>query len=95
MTALPLLLCVCVIAECKAHIHATISLLATEQPAYAAIAGHIARQELIVEAALTGRREPALAALATDPLVRDPATVAPMLDALLEANEKVMQQGEQ
>jgi alpha-galactosidase len=54
--------------------------------AYAAIAPHVARQELIVEAALTGQRAPALAALASDPLLRDPATVAPMLDALLEAN---------
>ena len=32
------------------------------------------------------RREPALAALATDPLVRDPAVVEPMLGELLEAN---------
>ena len=54
--------------------------------AYAVIAPHVARQELIVEAALTNRREPALAALATDPQVHDPATVAPMLDELLEAN---------
>jgi alpha-galactosidase/6-phospho-beta-glucosidase family protein len=46
----------------------------------------VARQELIVEAALTGRREPALSALATDPLVRDPMTVVPMLDELLVAN---------
>ena len=44
-------------------------------PAFAVIAPHVARQELIVEAAL-----------ATDPLVRDPATVAPMLDELLAAN---------
>jgi alpha-galactosidase len=55
-------------------------------PVYAALAPHVARQELIVESALTGRREPALAALATDPLVRDPATVEPMLDELLAAN---------
>jgi alpha-galactosidase/6-phospho-beta-glucosidase family protein len=54
--------------------------------AYAVIAPHVARQELIVEAALTGRREPALAALATDPQVHDPAVVEPMLDELLEAN---------
>jgi alpha-galactosidase/6-phospho-beta-glucosidase family protein len=50
------------------------------------LAGHIARQELIVEAALTGRREPALSALATDPLVRDPMMVVRMLDELLVAN---------
>jgi len=54
--------------------------------AYAVIAPHVARQELIVEAALTGQRQPALAALATDPLVRDPATVEPMLNELLAAN---------
>jgi alpha-galactosidase/6-phospho-beta-glucosidase family protein len=50
------------------------------------LAGHVARQESIVEAALTGRREPALSALATDPLVRDPMTVVPMLNELLVAN---------
>jgi len=54
--------------------------------AYAVTASHVARQELIVEAALSGRREPALAALATDPMVPDPAVVEPMLDELLEAN---------
>ena len=50
------------------------------------LASHVARQELIVEAALTGHREPALSALVTDPLVRDPRMVAPMLDELLVAN---------
>ena len=54
--------------------------------AYAVIAPHVARQEMIVEAALTNRLEPALAALATDPLVHDPATVKPLLNELLEAN---------
>jgi len=54
--------------------------------AYAAIAPHVARQELIVEAALTSQREPALAALATDPLVTDPAVVESMLEELLAAN---------
>jgi alpha-galactosidase/6-phospho-beta-glucosidase family protein len=54
--------------------------------AYAVIAPHVARQELIVEAALTSQRGPALAALATDPLVHDPATAKQMLDQLLEAN---------
>lgn len=54
--------------------------------AYAAIAPHVARQEQIVEAALTGRREPALAALATDLLVRDPTTVQPMFEELMAAN---------
>jgi hypothetical protein len=50
------------------------------------LAGHVARQELIVEAALTGCREPALSALATDPLVRDPMIAGRMLDELLVAN---------
>jgi len=59
--------------------------------AHAVIAPHVARQELIVEAALTSQYEPALAALATDPLVRDPATVAPMLDELLAANAEFME----
>jgi alpha-galactosidase/6-phospho-beta-glucosidase family protein len=58
--------------------------------AYAVIAPHVARQELIVEAALSGQREPALAALATDPLVPDPAVVEPMLSGLLEANAAFM-----
>jgi alpha-galactosidase/6-phospho-beta-glucosidase family protein len=57
-------------------------------PAYGAIAPHVARQELIVESALTGRPEPALAALATDPLLRDPATAASMLEGLLAANAR-------
>jgi len=59
-------------------------------PAYAAVAPHVARQELIVEAAVTGQREPALAALTTDPLVRDPETAVPMLDEFLVANAKFM-----
>jgi alpha-galactosidase/6-phospho-beta-glucosidase family protein len=54
--------------------------------AYAVLAPHVARQELIVEAALTGKREPALAALATDPLVPDPAMAGPLLAELLTAN---------
>ncbi len=59
-------------------------------PACAALAPHVARQELVVEAALTGEREPALAALATDPLVPDPAAAKPMLDELLAANAKFL-----
>lgn len=60
------------------------------QAAHAIIAPHVDRQELIVEAALTGRRELALAALASDPLVLDPETVEPMLDELLAANTRFM-----
>ena len=83
------------VVECIAEIDALgvrpLAIGALPHAAYAAIAPHVARQELIVEAALTGRREPALAALATDPLVRDPATVEPMLDELLAANLEFME----
>jgi alpha-galactosidase len=82
------------VVECIAEVDALgmrpLAVGALPHPAYAAIAPHVARQELIVEAALTGQREPALAALATDPLVRDPATVGPMLDELLAANARFM-----
>jgi alpha-galactosidase/6-phospho-beta-glucosidase family protein len=82
------------VVECIAEVDALgmrpLAVGALPHPAYAAIAPHVARQELIVEAALTGQREPALAALATDPLVRDPATVGPMLDELLAANAEFM-----
>jgi len=78
------------VVECTAAVSALgvqpLAVGALPHAAYAVIAPHVARQELIVEAALTGKREPALAALATDPLVRDPATVEPMLDELLAAN---------
>ena len=79
------------VVECLAHVDASgvRPLAAGDLPhaSYAAIAPHVARQELIVEAALSGRREPALAALATDPLIRDSGTVVPMLDELLAANQ--------
>jgi para-nitrobenzyl esterase len=55
----------------------------------------VARQELIVEAALTGNVELAKIALATDPLVRDPATVAPMFAELREANAASLAAGEE
>jgi alpha-galactosidase len=79
------------VVECKAQVNSLgIHPLATgplPYAAYAVISGHVARQELIVEAALTGQRGPALAALATDPLVHDPAIVEPMLDELMAANQ--------
>jgi alpha-galactosidase/6-phospho-beta-glucosidase family protein len=82
------------VVECIAEVDALgvrpLAVGALPYPAYAAIAPHVARQELIVEAALTGQRAPALAALATDPLVHDPATVEPMLDELLAANARFM-----
>lgn len=52
------------------------------------ISGHIARQELIVDAALAGNREKALAALVTDPLIRDLSTVGYMVDELLVVAER-------
>lgn len=47
-----------------------------------------AYERLTVRAAMTGDRTVALKALATNPLVRDYATAAPLLDALLEANRQ-------
>ncbi|MCP4405586.1 MAG: hypothetical protein GY801_50820 [bacterium] len=80
--------------ECMAHIDQLgvrpLSVGNLPYPAYAATAPHVARQELIVEAALSGERKPALAALLTDPLVPDPTFVEPMLDELLAANEPCM-----
>jgi alpha-galactosidase/6-phospho-beta-glucosidase family protein len=80
-----------VVVECMAEVDSLgvrpLAVGPLPHAAYAVIAPHVARQEMIVEAALTGQRAPALAALATDPLVRDPATVEPMLDALLAANK--------
>ena len=54
-------------------------------PLYGALAPHVAWQELVVEAALTGLREPARAAMAIDPVVHDPAIADPLLDDLLAA----------
>ncbi len=77
--------------ECMAHIDRLgvrpLAVGNLPYPAFAVIAPHAARQELIVEAALSGERQPALAALSTDPLVPDPTIVEPMLDELLAANE--------
>ena len=53
----------------------------------------MSRQELVVEAALTGRLDLARAALATDPLVRDPATVDPLLNELIAANAAFLAPG--
>lgn len=79
-----------VTVECVAEIDGLgvrpISVGALPYPAYAVVSAHVARQELIVEAALRGERAAALAALATDPLLRDLETAGPMLDDLLAAN---------
>lgn len=47
---------------------------------------HVLRQEMTVEAAMTGNRSLALQVLATDPLVQDFASAEPMLDELLSAH---------
>ena len=78
------------VVECKAFVGASgvrpLSTGALPAAAYAVITGHVARQELIVETALSGQIEPALAALATDPLVADPAVTRPMFAELTAAN---------
>jgi alpha-galactosidase/6-phospho-beta-glucosidase family protein len=82
------------VVECVAEIDTLgvrpISVGPLPYPAYAAIAPQVARQELVVEAALTGQREPALAALMTDPLVVNPEIAAPLLNDLLAANAHFM-----
>jgi alpha-galactosidase len=76
--------------ECIAHIDTSgvRPLTGGELPLAASgvIASHVARQELIVEAALTGQRAPALAALTTDPLVPNPTIAESLLNELWEAN---------
>lgn len=83
--------------ECVARIDALgvhpLAVGALPPAAYAVIAPHVARQELIVEAALTGQRGPALAALTTDPLLPDPETAVPMLEELLAANAQFVERG--
>ncbi len=80
------------VVECMAQVDALgvrpLAVGSLPLPAYGIIAAHVARQELIVEAALTGNRAPALAALMTDPLVTNPETAEPMLDELLAANAR-------
>jgi len=85
------------VVECMADVDALgvhpVAVGALPHPAYAAIAPHVSRQELVVEAALTGRVDLARAALATDPLVRDPATVDPLLHELIAANAAFLAPG--
>lgn len=54
------------------------------------IAPHVIRQEFIVEAALTGDYDIALAALATDPLIPHPRVVKPLFEELVAANDEFM-----
>ena len=82
------------VVECSAtvdqrgiHPHAAGELPATIK---SVLAGHVARQELIVESSLTGNQNLALAALATDPLVLDPSTAQPMCAELMAANQKFL-----
>jgi alpha-galactosidase/6-phospho-beta-glucosidase family protein len=78
------------VVECMAHVDALgvrpLAVGALPPAVHAIVAAHVDRQELIVEAALTGRYELAKFALASDPLVRDPQTVGPMLEELVAAN---------
>jgi alpha-galactosidase len=53
---------------------------------------HVANQELIVQAALTGDRGLALQAMANDPLVPDLRTARALLDDLLEAHAQLLPQ---
>lgn len=82
------------VVECMTHIDAIgvhpIAVGNLPHAASAATAPHVARQELIVEAALSDSRAPALAALATDPLVPNPTSVEDLLDELLAANTPYM-----
>jgi alpha-galactosidase len=79
------------VVECSAEVSARgikpVAIGKLPGAAEAIIAPHVARQELIVDAALARDRSPALAALMTDPLIQDPATVEPMLEDLLAANQ--------
>ena len=76
-----------VVVECSAsmdgagiHPHPPLEL---PTPVKSIISGHITRQELIVEAVLTRNYENALAALVTDPLIRDLSSVGDMMDEFL------------
>jgi alpha-galactosidase len=82
------------VVECSARVDALgvrpLSMGRLPNPAYAVIAGHVARQEIIVEAALSGESEMALQALVTDPLVRDLESAPQMLSEMLAANRQFM-----
>jgi alpha-galactosidase len=52
----------------------------------ATVQNHVANQELIVEAALTGKRDLVLQAFLGDPLVRDIRSAPRLVDELIEAN---------
>lgn len=80
------------VVECVAHVDSLgvrpLAVGALSPAVHAIVAPHVDRQELIVEAALTGRHELAQAALASDPLVRDSQTVEPMFEELVATNAR-------
>jgi alpha-galactosidase len=58
--------------------------------AHAAIAPHVDRQEMLVDALLHEDADLARAALATDPMIADPRQVLPLFADLQAANQRVM-----
>jgi alpha-galactosidase/6-phospho-beta-glucosidase family protein len=51
---------------------------------------HLIRQEMCIDAALSGDRQTALAALVTDPLVRDMTMARKLMEELLAGNKKYL-----
>lgn len=84
------------VVECVAHIDTLgvqpLAVGSLQLAARAVVGSHVDRQEMIVEAALTGRYDLAKAALASDPLIRDAQIVEPMFDELLAANFKYIEE---
>lgn len=82
------------VVECQAYVDATgVHPLAVGElpPAvHAVLAPHVDRQELIVAAALQADFELAQAALATDPLVRDPQIAPELARELWAANQRCL-----
>lgn len=73
-------------------VHAT-DPVAAPAPYDGVLARHVEVQELTVQAALAGDRDLVVEALRRDPLAgRDPSVVAPMADALLDANARWLPQ---
>ncbi len=57
-----------------------------------ALMQHVANQELIVEAAVKGDRQPAMQALFNDPLVREVEAAKAVFDELLDAHREHLPQ---
>jgi alpha-galactosidase len=83
------------VVECSARVDALgvqpLAMGRLPNPAHAVIGGHVARQEIIVEAALSGEPQMALQALVTDPLVRDLRSAPRMLSEMIAANRQFME----